>query len=148
MIKIKAKKLNMSQSFLENGKVVPTTFLALEKDALDSSGISLNQLVSIEGISKGKGFTGVMKKWNFSGQQATRGQSDRPRAAGSVGAQTPGRVFLGKKMAGRHGNKKVSLKSVKIISIDVENKLVSVSGPIPGARNSEVYLILNTNVKN
>lgn len=147
MIKIKAKKLNMSQSFLDNGKVIPTTFLALSQDLDENTALAVDQVVSIEGISKGKGFTGVMKKWNFSGQQATRGQSDRPRAPGSIGGQTPGRVFLGKKMAGRHGNKKISLRNIKIITFDTDKKILSVSGPVPGARNSDVYLILNSEAK-
>lgn len=84
----------MTQVFLQDGKVVPVTILKSEVDLLDEF---LNQSVKLISTSKGKGFTGVMKKWNFSGQQATRGQSDRPRAAGSIGAQTPGRVLLVRK---------------------------------------------------
>lgn len=127
----------MSQVFLDNGKVVPVTILKSENELTPEL---LNQIITIVGTSKGKGFTGVMKKWNFAGQQATRGQSDRPRAAGAIGGQTPGRVFLGKKMAGRHGNKKVTLKNITVLNVDVDNKLISVSGPIPGARNSKVEL--------
>lgn len=128
----------MSQVFLESGKVVPVTILKSESDLTPEL---LNQSVKIIGTSKGKGFTGVMKKWNFSGQQATRGQSDRPRAAGAIGGQTPGRVFLGKKMAGRHGNKKVTLKNLTVLMLDIDNKTLAISGPIPGSRNSivEVY---------
>jgi large subunit ribosomal protein L3 len=137
MLKINALKLNMSQVFLDNGKVVPVTILKSENDLTPEL---LNQIIMIVGTSKGKGFTGVMKKWNFAGQQATRGQSDRPRAAGAIGGQTPGRVFLGKKMAGRHGNKRVTLKNITILNVDVDNKLLTVSGPIPGARNSKVEL--------
>jgi 50S ribosomal protein uL3 len=137
MLKINALKLNMTQVFLQDGKVVPVTILKSDVDVLDEF---LNQYVKLTSISKGKGFTGVMKKWNFSGQQATRGQSDRPRAAGSIGAQTPGRVFLGKKMAGRHGNKKVTLKNLLILQIDKENKMIYISGPVPGSRNTKVEL--------
>lgn len=137
MLKIDALKLNMSQVFLENGKVVPVTILKSEFDLTQEL---INQSIKIVGTSKGKGFTGVMKRWNFSGQQATRGQSDRPRAAGAIGGQTPGRVFLGKKMAGRHGNKRITLKNLIVLNVDIENKTLSVSGPIPGARNSKVEL--------
>jgi large subunit ribosomal protein L3 len=137
MLKINALKLNMTQVFLQDGKVVPVTILKSDVDVLDEF---LNQYVKLTSTSKGKGFTGVMKKWNFSGQQATRGQSDRPRAAGSIGAQTPGRVFLGKKMAGRHGNKKVTLKNLLILQIDKENKMIYISGPVPGSRNTKVEL--------
>ena len=96
--------------------------------------------VVVTGTSKGKGFTGVMKRWGFAGGQATHGQSNKPRAAGSIGSQTPGRVFKGKKMAGRKGNKKVSIKGLKIVDISLDEGLFSVSGPIPGARNSKVSI--------
>ena len=137
MLKIEALKLNMSQVFLDNGKVIPVTVLKTDSDLTNEL---LNQVIQIVGTSKGKGFTGVMKKWNFAGQQATRGQSDRPRAAGAIGGQTPGRVFLGKKMAGRHGNKRITLKNISVLNVDIDNKLLTVSGPIPGARNSKVEL--------
>jgi large subunit ribosomal protein L3 len=137
MLKINALKMNMTQVFLQDGKVVPVTILKSEVDLLDEF---LNQSVKLISTSKGKGFTGVMKKWNFSGQQATRGQSDRPRAAGSIGAQTPGRVFAGKKMAGRHGNKKVTLKNLSVLQIDKDNKMIYISGPVPGSRNTKVEI--------
>lgn len=138
-MKINALKMNMTQVFLSDGKVVPVTILKSEVDVFDEL---LNQNVKLISKSKGKGFTGVMKKWNFSGQQATRGQSDRPRAAGSIGAQTPGRVFLGKKMAGRHGNKKVTLKNLLILQIDKSNNTLFISGPVPGSRNTKVELYI------
>jgi large subunit ribosomal protein L3 len=137
MIKINALKMNMTQVFLQDGKVVPVTILKSETEIQDDF---LNQTVKLTSTSKGKGFTGVMKKWNFSGQQATRGQSDRPRAAGSIGAQTPGRVFLGKKMAGRHGNKKVTLKNLSVLQIDKDQNTLYISGPVPGSRNTKVEL--------
>lgn len=138
MLKINALKLNMSQVFLEDGKVVPVTILKSISEVTEEL---VNQSAKLIGTSKGKGFTGVMKKWNFSGQQATRGQSDRPRAAGAIGAQTPGRVFLGKKMAGRHGNKKVTLKNLIVLQIDKEANTIAIQGPVPGSRNSKVELI-------
>lgn len=135
--KIEGTKLNMTQIFLDSGKVVPVTavrvFGDIPSDLEDKD-------VDVTGTSKGKGFTGVMKRWNFSGQQATRGQSDKPRAAGAIGAQTPGRVFKGKKMAGRHGNKQVTISGLKIVKVIPEKKEVMVSGPVPGARNSKLIL--------
>lgn len=137
MQKLNGKKLNMSQVFLDDGKVIPVTVLQLDDSVeLDLEGTA----VLVTGTSKGKGFTGVMKKWNFHGAQATRGQSDKPRAPGSIGAQTPGRVFKGKKMAGRHGGKKVTVKGLKIVKVLPNEKQVMVSGPVPGARNSKVVL--------
>jgi ribosomal protein L3 len=84
---IKGKKQQMSQVFLDSGKVIPVTLIKSETELTQDLE---NKTVEIEGISKGHGFTGVMKKWNFHGEMATRGQSDKPRQAGSVGSQTPG----------------------------------------------------------
>jgi len=82
-----------------------------------------------------------MKRWNFAGVgESTRGQSNKQRAAGSIGAQTPGRVLRGKKMAGRMGNDRVTVKGSKIVKVNVEAKEIMVMGPVPGARNSKVTL--------
>ena len=134
---LKGKKQEMTQIFLEDGNVIPVTVLKMETAVTADL---MEKQVDLTGQSKGKGFTGVMKKWNFSGAQRTRGQSDKWRAAGSIGAQTPGRVFKGKKMAGRHGNKKVTLKNRMIMGVNVETNTVMVKGPVPGARNSQVFL--------
>lgn len=127
----------MSQIFLEDGKVIPVTIIKTESEI--EEGLK-DKGVVIVGKSKGKGFAGVMKKWNFSGQQATRGQSDKARAAGSIGSQTPSRVYKGKKMAGKHGNKKVTVKGSKIVDVNLELNQIMVSGPVPGARNSDILL--------
>lgn len=134
------RKLNMSQAFTKDGRSFPVTRLqiieGLTEDMLDS-------VVTLVGKSKGKGWAGVMKKWGFHGGPATRGQSDKARSAGSIGAQSPGRVFKGKKMAGRMGNKKVTLHNVKIVKVDTNTNELMVSGPVPGARNSEVLVRFN-----
>ncbi len=133
---VKGKKVNMSQIFMDDGKVVPVTKIKVIDD-LDESFVDKD--IVIVGKSKGKGFTGVMKKWGFAGVgEATRGQSDSPRKPGSIGAQTPGRVLKGKHMAGRHGNKQVTLKGLKIAKVDLNAKELLVTGPIPGARNSNI----------
>ena len=134
---IKGKKLNMSQIFSETGDVIAVTVVGVTNGVDDEI---LNKDVEVVGKSKGKGFTGVMKRWNFSGQQATRGQSNKPRSGGSIGSQTPGKVFKGKKMAGRKGNYRVTIKGLSIVGVSPEKKEVMVSGPIPGARNSEVLI--------
>lgn len=138
------KKMQMSQIFNEGGKVVPVTAIKID----ESQKAELTEdLVSTEvvlvGKSKGKGFTGVMKKWNFAGQQATRGQSNKPRAAGSIGSQSPSRVWKGKKMAGRHGNAQITLKGLKIVKVLPEYGQLFLNGPVPGARNSLVKLTFN-----
>lgn len=143
---LKGKKQEMTQLFLENGNVIPVTVLKIEGEF---STDLLDKKADLTGESKGKGFTGVMKKWNFSGQQMTRGQSDKTRAAGSIGAQTPGRVFIGKKMAGRHGNKRVTLKNRTIVGVNPAQNELMVKGPVPGARNSLVTIkILEKEVGN
>jgi len=95
--------------------------------------------VYVTSKAKGKGFQGVMKRWGFKGGQRTHGQSDRLRAPGSIGAGTdPGRVWKGKKMGGRMGGQKVTLKDREIIGIN--NQYLLISGPIPGANGSLVSI--------
>lgn len=90
-------------------------------------------VVSVSGISKGKGFAGGVKRWGFHGGPRTHGQSDRERAPGSIGqTTTPGRVYKGKKMAGRMGGEQVTIKNLHIISINPETNEMEISGQIPG----------------
>lgn len=97
--------------------------------------------VDITGKSKGKGFCGTVKRWNFSMQDATHGNSLSHRAPGSIGQnQTPGRVFKGKKMAGHLGNKKITIQNIKIIFIDFNNDLLFVKGSVPGPINSNLIV--------
>lgn len=138
---LKGRKMNMSQIFLPTGKVVPVTIVelesALEKEKADNF---LEKDVVITGKSKGKGFTGAIKRWGFRKQGETRGASDKVRAPGAIGSQTPGRVYKGKKMAGHKGNVKVTVKGLKIVNVEPEKNQIMISGPIPGARNSEVTI--------
>jgi large subunit ribosomal protein L3 len=93
--------------------------------------------VNVAGVSKGKGFQGVVKRYNFAGGTKTHGQSDRLRAPGSIGqGSTPSRVYKGMKMGGRMGNDRKTLKNVQIVKIDVENNLIFLSGCVPGSKNS------------
>ncbi len=127
----------MTQIFQADGSLLPVTIV---KTDTELNAEMENRSIEIIGKSKGKGFAGGMKKWNFKGQEMTRGMSDGPRKPGSPGAQTPGRVLRGKKMAGRLGNDKVTVRGIKIIKIDQEQKFVYVLGPVPGARNSKVEI--------
>lgn len=98
--------------------------------------------VKVTGVSKGKGFTGVMKRWNFKGGQRTHGQSDRSRAPGSIGSgTTPGRVLKGKKMAGRSGRDQVTLSGVKVVHTDVANNIIALKGAVPGVGNKSYVVI-------
>jgi len=93
-------------------------------------------VIQVTGISKGKGFAGVVKRWGFSGGPRTHGQSDRERAPGSIGqGTTPGRVLKGKKMAGRMGGRRVTVKNLIVVDIDKEKDLMAVSGPVPGKQD-------------
>merc|ERR1712139_730846 len=90
-------------------------------ELIDINVFKTGQKIDIQGISKGKGFTGVIKRHNFSSQRASHGNSLSHNAPGSIGqCQTPGRVFKGKKMAGRMGNVKTTIKNLEIINIDKE----------------------------
>ena len=101
----------------------------------------LGDYVRVSGVSKGKGFTGVIKRHNFARQKKTHGTGHTERAPGSIGqASDPSRVFPGMKMAGHHGNKKVTINNLEIVKIDKENSQVLVKGSVPGARNSTVVI--------
>lgn len=98
-------------------------------------------IIAVTGISKGKGFAGGMKRWGFAGGPRTHGQSDRPRSPGSIGqGTTPGRVHKGKKMAGRMGNERVTIKNLQVVDINTENNSLAVSGPVPGTRGSIIFI--------
>ena len=101
----------------------------------------VDQFIDASSISIGKGFAGVMKRHNFGGLRASHGVSISHRSHGSTGQnQDPGRVFKGKKMAGRMGNRKVTKQNLKIIEIDKENSLMIVKGSVPGKKNSIIYI--------
>ena len=97
--------------------------------------------VDVTGTSKGKGFQGGVKRWNFRTQDATHGNSLSHRVLGSIGQnQTPGRVFKGKKMAGHLGAELVTVQSLEVVRVDAERKLLLVKGAVPGATNSDVIV--------
>lgn len=91
------------------------------------------QFVDVAGISTGKGFAGVMKRWNFGGLRATHGVSVSHRSHGSTGQrQDPGKVFKGKKMAGHLGAERVTTQNLKVVGVDLEDNLILVQGSVPG----------------
>ena len=94
---------------------------------------SKGQLVDVTGVSKGKGFQGVVKRYNFRGGDKTRGQSDRWRAPGSIGqSASPSRVFKGTKMGGRMGGKQKTVKNLQVVGVDTERNLLLIQGAVPG----------------
>jgi len=141
MEKLTGKKINMTQLFLDSGKVVPVTKVLVDSGCQELLTDELmGKAVAVWGFSKGRGFAGGMKRYGFKGGPATRGQSTFPRQAGSIGSQTPGRVRKGKQMAGHYGNKRITVKGLRIVGLHKETRELMVSGPIPGARNSKVNL--------
>lgn len=132
--------------------ITPKKFLAEFRD-FDLKELKLGQQIlvdifnegekiTVQGISKGKGFQGVVKRHGFGGGPGTHGQSDRLRAPGSIGASSfPSRVFRGQRMAGRMGGAKVSIRNLKIVKIDKDQNLIYIKGAIPGHINGYVKLI-------
>ena len=107
---------------------------------------SEGQRVDVSGTTHGKGFAGVIKRHNFSMQDATHGNSLSHRAPGSIGQnQTPGRVFKGKKMAGHMGNVKRTVQNLEVVRVDSERNLLLIKGAVPGAKNGD--LIIKASVK-
>jgi len=99
------------------------------------------KMVDVTGQSKGKGFAGTIKRWNFSMGDATHGNSLSHRSPGSIGQrQSPGRVFKGKKMAGHMGDERVTVQSLEVVRVDAERNLLLVKGAVPGAAGGDVIV--------
>lgn len=97
--------------------------------------------VDVTGTSKGKGFAGTVKRWNFSMQDATHGNSLSHRVPGSIGQnQSPGKVFKGKKMAGHMGAERVTTQNLEVVRVDVDRNLLLIKGAVPGATNGSVIV--------
>ena len=108
---------------------------------LDGEEFQAGQMVDVTGQSKGKGFAGTIKRWNFRGQDNTHGNSVSHRVPGSIGqCQTPGRVFKGKKMSGHMGAERVTVQSLEIVRVDAERNLLLVKGAVPGATGGDVFV--------
>jgi len=104
-------------------------------DKIDVGFLNSGDLIKVSGLSKGKGFAGVVKRYHFSGGPKTHGQSDRHRAPGSIGATTyPGRVLKGKRMAGHMGNRKNTVRNLEVVRVDTSQNLLLVRGAVPGAK--------------
>lgn len=114
-----------------------------------SNAFDVGDHVDIVGTSKGRGFAGTIKRYNFNRGPKTHGQSDRERAVGSIGAtSTPGRVFKGKKMPGRMGNQRVTAQNLEVMVVDDERNLLAVKGSIPGAKGGLVVIKATVDRKN
>lgn len=135
---IRAKKVEMTQVFREDGVVVPTTIVQL----MDEVQLEVGDKVKVVGKSKGKGFAGVIKRWGFHGGPKTHGQKDKHRAPGSIGGGTdPARVWKGKKMPGRMGGQRVTVQNIRVIEVEEGGTQVWLKGAVPGGRSSKVLIV-------
>ncbi|MFN4291714.1 MAG: 50S ribosomal protein L3 [Permianibacter sp.] len=100
-----------------------------------------DQLVDVTGVTKGRGFSGTIRRWNFRGQDNTHGNSVSHRVPGSIGQrQTPGRVFKGMKMYGHYGVEQVTIERLKVVRVDAERNLLLVKGAVPGFDGADVIV--------
>ena len=110
-------------------------------DSISVDRFEVGQKIDVTGQSNGKGFAGVVKRYNFQMQDATHGNSISHRAPGSIGqCQSPGRVFKGKKMAGHMGAVQVTSQTLEVVRVDQENNLLLVKGAVPGAKGGDVIV--------
>lgn len=138
--KIVVFKGEMQTFFDQNGRVFPITKLTGKEFRLDEL-FKQGDFISVTGISKGKGFAGVVKRYGFKGGPRTHGQSDRERAPGAIGSTTtPGRVLKGKRMAGRLGHHKVTVKNLLVAKIDAGENILYIKGAVPGIKKGAVEI--------
>ena len=135
----KYKKLGFVPNYIK--EVKDLVLEAVENSKLTASLFKNGEIVSVTGISKGKGFQGVVKRWHFHGGPKTHGQSDRWRAPGSIGSgTTPGRVYKGKKMAGRMGGTQITVKNLEVVFVDEKNELLGIRGAVPGNKGAFILI--------
>ena len=138
--KVKKIKKTMKEKPFHRLKEIRINEQAIETkkvgDSVDVSIFDEGDVVKISGISKGKGFQGVVKRWGFSGRNATHGARHEQRELGSIGGRFPQRVIKGKKMPGRMGSDRITIRNLKIVKIDKENNLLAVKGAVPGRKGT------------
>lgn len=128
-IKMKEFRMSSNQEEVKSG------------DLLKADHFEVNSFVDIQGVSKGKGFQGVMKRYNYSGLRASHGVSLTHRSGGSTGqCQDPGKVNKGKKMPGHMGDAVTTIQNLKVILVDAERGLLFVRGAVPGGKNQLVFV--------
>jgi large subunit ribosomal protein L3 len=145
---IKAEAGHFAKAGVEAGRALKEFALTAEQLAGYKAGDSITveifqvgQLVDVTGTTKGKGFSGVIKRHNFASNRASHGNSVSHNKPGSIGqAQDPGRVFPGKRMAGQYGNVKRTVQCLEIVRIDAERQLLLVKGAVPGATNGDIVV--------
>jgi len=141
--KILAVKEDLETFFDKEGRALAVTRVSGKEVNLGEI-FKEGEIITVRGISKGKGFAGNVKRHHFEGGPRTHGQSDRERAPGSIGSTTtPGRVLKGKRMAGRKGGERVTVKNLKVLKIDPEKNTIYLKGAVPGVRKGRLILEKN-----
>lgn len=137
---------HFAKAGVEAGRILREFHLSKNEKFMVGQSISVEifaniKKVDVTGTSKGKGFAGTVKRWNFRTQDATHGNSLSHRVPGSIGQnQTPGKVFKGKKMTGQLGNERITVQSLNIVRIDAKRNLLLVKGAVPGATGSNIVV--------
>ena len=157
------KKIGMTQIFDENGNVIPVTVVeagpcvVAQKKTTENDGYDAVQLgfmdakakqttkagdkVDVTGMTKGHGFSGVVKRWGCHKLRMTHGVGPVHRQPGSMGANsTPSRIYKNKRMAGQYGNVQVTVQNLKVVRIDTEKNLIAIKGAVPGAKDGIVFV--------
>ena len=142
-VQVGFKKIEKKKKIKKPMKKKPFRFLREFKNGehkvgeeIDVSIFQEGDLIKVSGITKGKGFAGAVKRWGFSGRNATHGVKHEHRTLGSVGTTGPQRVIKGKKMPGRLGFERITVKNLEVIKIDKENNLLAVRGAVPGRKGT------------
>lgn len=138
--KLKKLKLDISPAKFQEFDLVAETAPEVGSQISVDSVLTVGENINVVGISKGRGFAGVIKRYGFQRQPVSGGQSDRVRAPGAIGAQTPGKVIRGKKMPGHYGNKSKFIKNLQIFAIDTAKNEILINGSVPGHLNSYVTI--------
>ena len=109
-------------------------------DVITADTFAAGDKVDVTGITKGRGYTGVIKRWNHHHLRMTHGTGPIHRQPGSMGVIDPARIFKNKKMAGQYGNEQVTVLNLKIVKIDAEKNLIAIKGAVPGAKDGIVFI--------
>ena len=140
-MKLLGTKLNMTQVWKDD-IVVPVTMVKLAEGS-DVAALTEGALVKVSGTSKGHGFAGVVKRHGFGGGPKTHGQKNRFRAPGSIGATAPQRVTPGRKMAGRMGGVRITVKNLKVVEVRPESRELLLRGAVPGNKKGRIEIRIN-----
>jgi len=146
---LKKAKLKNAPKFIREIRVSEEPTLKIGDQIKASDVLSPGDKVKVAGTSKGRGFTGVMKRWGFKGGPRTHGQSDRPRAIGSIGQRSdPGRVWKGKKMAGHSGAARITVKNLQVLEVNDDTNLLTIKGTVPSFNTALLEINKYGNFKN